>query len=214
MKQNNHPSVSKITIQKLLYFTYLLAPIKKAIFKTIKFVIQKRGPYSKDIQNVIDHLLARGIIDIVKYHKLNGNNSIAYYKICEGGEYIVKSLEKYSKEEEKIWWINTIVKISILYSTEKELMEDDKFSGMDKIVRLVYQDPTFLDAKKSQHFKTLIELDNIEHPTAKMISFTKDFIEKNDTGIDNTNERRLFEIILIAFFELLYSNYLNSIIDE
>ena len=61
--------VSKIALQKLLYLASALAPIKEVVLEFLHFIYQKRGPYSKDIQNAVDHLVALGVVDVVSFKR-------------------------------------------------------------------------------------------------------------------------------------------------
>lgn len=205
--------VSKIGLQKLLYLSKVLAPVKDIILETIKFLSYIRGPYSKDIQNITDQLVAIGLANITEFKTTRGRNTISYYKITEGGEQVIEKLTKYSKEEEKLWWIGVIVKCATIYSKESFLNEDHEFSDLDKIVRLVYQEPTFLEIRSkentTQRFNsTLIDYEDYNNPTQELIKFTKQYIKKHQ--LYNQEERLTAEFVLVAFFEFLCSSYLNS----
>src|SRR4051812_38083269 len=97
-------AASKIVIQKLLYLSACLAPIKDIILAFLKFTRIQRGPYNGEIQNILDHLVAYDLVKIVQFRVIHDKNSIGYYQITEGGKNAVKKLTNYSVEEEKHWW--------------------------------------------------------------------------------------------------------------
>ncbi len=204
----NNP-VSKLGVQKLLYLSASLAPIKEIILSFLKFRSMQRGPYSKNIQNILDHLVAYDLVQITSFKVLFQNNSIAYYQITNGGIEAVNQLVKYSKEEEKYWWINSVTQIANIYSQEEELQKYKEFTGIDNIVKLVYQDPTFVKVKEDRNFKALIDFKSKEGITYQLIKFTENYIKKNKEIFSYKNDRKKSELILIAFFEFLFSKYLD-----
>ena len=205
---NKGKSVSKIALQKLLYLSAALAPVKEIILSIIRFQRIQRGPYSKNIQNIVDHLVAYGLVDIKDFEIIKDKNAITFYEIAEGGINAVEKLLKYSVEEEKYWWISCISKLSLMYSELDSAENDDEFSGLDKIVRLVYQDYTFKQTKENSFFRALIDFNDKNKPTAQTIEFVKNYIAKNKEMFSFKNERFEAELILTAFFNHFYNNYL------
>ncbi|WP_426479362.1 hypothetical protein ACP3T3_07900 [Chryseobacterium sp. CBSDS_008] len=201
-------SVSKIALQKLLYLSAALAPVKEIILSIIRFQRIQRGPYSKDIQNIVDHLVAYGLVEIKDFEIIKDKNAIALYEIAEGGIHAVERLLQYSVEEEKYWWISCISKLSLIYSELDSAENDNEFDGLDKIVRIVYQDYTFKETKENSHFRALIDFNDTDKPTAQTIKFVKEYIEENRDMFSFTNERFEAELILTAFFNHFYNNYL------
>ncbi|OPC29192.1 hypothetical protein [Elizabethkingia miricola] len=205
---NKGKAVSKIALQKLLYLSAALAPIKEIILSIIRFQRIQRGPYSKDIQNIVDHLVAYELVNITEFKVIKDKNAIAVYEIAEGGINAVDKLLKYSVEEEKYWWISCISRLSLMYSEFDSAENDDEFEGLDKIVRIVYQDYTFKQTKDNSYFRALIDFNDVDKPTAYTIKFVKDYIESNRELFSFTNERYEAELILAAFFNNFYNNYL------
>lgn len=206
--ENRGKSVSKIALQKILYLSGALAPIKEIILSIIRFQRIQRGPYSKDIQNIVDHLVAYGLVEITEFKVIKDKNAIAVYKISEGGQNAVSKLREYSIEEEKYWWISCICKLSLMYAEFDSAENDDEFEGLDKIVRIVYQDYTFKETKENSYFRALIDFDDPDQPTAKTIQFVKGYIDENRNMFSFTNERFEAELILTAFFNQFYNNYI------
>jgi hypothetical protein len=202
--------ISKIGVQKLLYLSASLSPIKDIVLSIVKFISEKRGPYSKDIQNTLDHLVAYDLVKITEYRVFSNHSSIAFYQITEGGLAAIDSLIHYNKEEEVYWWINLITRISNLYVDEDEMKSENHFSGMDKIVKLVYQDPTFKSIREHQGKYALIDLNIRNGLTYDLVRIAKNFIIENESNFDSLNERNKVELIVLSFFEFLFSNYLSE----
>jgi uncharacterized protein YwgA len=201
-------SVSKIALQKLLYLSGALAPIKEIILSILKFQRIQRGPYSKDIQNIVDHLVAYGLVKITEFRVIKDRNSSAFYQITSGGQNAVQQLIAYSTEEEKYWWITCISRLSLMYAELDSADDDNEFHGLDKIVRIVYQDYTFKETKENSYFRALIDFNETDGPTARTIEFVKDYIETNRNMFSFENERDEAELILVAFFNHFFNNYL------
>ncbi|WP_312334721.1 hypothetical protein [Sphingobacterium sp.] len=205
---NEGKSVSKIALQKLLYLSAALAPVKEIVLSIIRFQRIQRGPYSKNIQNIVDHLVAYGLVQIAEFKVIKDKNAIALYEIAEGGINAVNKLLRYSVEEEKYWWISCISRLSLMYSELDFAEKDDEFDGLDKIVRIVYQDYTFKETKDNSYFRASIDFNDVDKPTANTIKFVKNYIKNNSELFSFDNERYEAELILAAFFNNFYNNYL------
>ncbi len=197
-------SLSKLSLQKLIYLSGALAPIKRIILEYLHFITEKRGPYSKDIQNTVDHLSAIGLVEITRFEKVKGG-SLANYRISKAGQAVVDLLIQYPKEADKYWWISLVTKLVFSYFHGEGL----KGKTDEKIKSLVYQDPTYKELKVKGLFQHLIELDNEESVTYKLISSMKQYIEKCRI-ITISHDRRGAEILLSTFFEYLYISYLSE----
>lgn len=209
-KSGTNEELSKLGLQKILYLSSALSSVKNIIIDNIEFLSEKRGPYSKDIQNLMDHLVANDLVNISQFKTQNHNKkySIAYYKISGAGKSIVEQLRKYPKEEEKHWWIDIITQLSLSFSKNRDLIEYSKFEGLDVIVDLVYQDPTFKYVREHQNFRAIIN--NRENDkTQEMILFIKDYLQEN-IDLATNNERHIAEYITISIFEYLLHNFIEE----
>ena len=184
---------------------FRLVRVRDITLEYIKFITEKRGPYSKDIQNTVDHLVATGLVSIQSFERVKGG-SLANYKITEAGQEAIKLLRLYNVEDEKHWWISLITNMAFTYYFVDEL----KGTNDDKIKTLVYQDPTYKKLKRSGYFHSLIELDDPENLTYQLIQFIKTHAENNVTSTRDANPRRVAEIIILTFFEYLYVSYLKE----
>ena len=209
-KSTNNP-ISKLGMQKLLYLSASLAPLKEVILSIIKFLSYKRGPYSKEIQNTLDHLVAYNLVKITEFKVFSEKSASALYIITEDGINVVNTLTKYNKEEELNWWIDIIVKISNIYAIELDIGDTKEFTGIEKIVKLVYQDPTFKNVKDNQVNSELIDLSQKEGMTYQLIEFFKNY--QLHHNIPNfCSERNKIEFWLLTFFEFLFSKHLDEVV--
>jgi hypothetical protein len=198
-------TLSKLSLQKLLYLSGGLAPIKRVILEYLHFITEKRGPYSKDIQNTVDHLVAMGLVEITHFETFRGG-SLANYRISKVGQTVVDLLLQYPEEAEKCWWISLVTKLVFSYFYGEGL----RGKNDEKIKSLVYQDPTYKDLKLKGLFHHLIELDDQKSVTFKLISAMKEYITKHMPATSKSDDRRSAEILLSAFFEYLYINSLSE----
>jgi uncharacterized protein YwgA len=177
-------TLSKLSLQKLLYLSGALAPIKRVILEYLHFITEKRGPYSKDIQNTVDHLVAMGFVEITRFETFRGG-ALANYRISKVGQTVVDLLLQYPKEAEKCWWISLVTKLVFSYFYGEGL----RGKNDEKIKSLVYQDPTYKDLKLKGLFHHLIELDDQKSVTFKLISAMKEYITKHMPATSKSDDR-------------------------
>lgn len=200
--------VSKIGIQKIFYLSQVLEPIRDIADQVVKFVRNFRGPYSKELQNELDHLCAYGLVDLVKFEVIQGKNSIAVYQIGVGGINAVNELIKYSKEEDRFWWISTIVRsCNLFFDNEVFDNENNEYNGFDNIVNLVYQDPTFKEYEE-RNIRTLIELGD-DTVTASLLKQSIQHFQ-NLHNANEINERNVTEFLILGYFNYLLGKYIES----
>lgn len=203
-------AVSKVGIQKIYYLSSLLSPIKDIVMTIIRFYSQLRGPYNAEIQNTLDQLVAHGLVDVCAFQTLNYNAALSEYKINNEGRKVVDLLIKYPKEEEKNWWISFITKCTFLYSKENLYDQSKEYKGFDTIVNLVYKDSTYEIIKKNARKNYPIDINDKSLPTNELIKFVKDHIESNRLNLNLGDERNTAEIIILTYFEFLYSKFIES----
>ncbi|MEL1254074.1 hypothetical protein AAEO57_09830 [Flavobacterium sp. DGU38] len=203
-------TVSKVGIQKIYYLSSLLSPIKNIVMSIIRFYSQLRGPYNYEIQNTIDQLVAYGLIDVCAFQTLNYNAALSEYRINLEGKKVVNSLIKYYKEEEKNWWINFITKCTFLYSRENLYDKNMDYQGFDTIVNLVYKDSTYEVIKKNSKKNYPIDIDNKNLPTNELINYVKNYVEVNKKNLNFGSERQTAEIIILTYFEFLYTKFIEA----
>ena len=202
--------ISKIGVQKSIYLCEVLAPLKEIIFSFLNFIYHKRGPYSADIQNILDHLVALGAVELVSFERY-GKSAFANYKISETGENLVKNLIMDSAEEEKFSWINLVLKIVDAY---KDIFGIGKnFKNVDKIIDLVYQEPSFKEVQKKGRGE-FIPVGYEKNLTIKLLEFLKKIENEEIPVLLKRKPHKDLETILLMFFEYLYLEFLSNRCEE
>ena len=205
-RSHGEGTLSKLSLQKLLYLSGALAPIKRLVVEFRHFITEKRGPYSKDIQNTVDHLVAIGLAEITHFRKIK-RGSLANYRISGSGQAAVDLLIQYPKEADRCWWISLVTRLIFSYIVGEGLQGKDD----EKIKSLVYQDPTYKSLRIKELFHHLIELEDENGVTHKLVSSMKEYMGKNRATGSEISRGRSAEILLSTFFEYLYLNYLSEI---
>jgi len=199
------PFLSKIGIQKCIYLSEILSPLKEIILSFLNFIHLHKGPYSKDIQNILDHLVALDGIEVDSF----GKYSYVNYKITEAGKYLVENLIYDPIEEEKLQWIRIVMKLIDAYKDAYGLSEE--YQGIDKIIGLVYQEPSFYEIKQRSGKRELIPIiGDKDTLTMELIHFLEKVEEALPPKFDREKYKLDLETILLAFFEYLYVEYLSE----
>ena len=84
VRKLNLSNISKIGVQKCIYLCEILSPLREIILSFINFIYWHRGPYSKDVQNLLDYLVSIDAVNVVSFSTY-GANSYANYMITEAG---------------------------------------------------------------------------------------------------------------------------------
>jgi len=203
----NWPYISKIGVQKCLYLSEILSPIKEIILAFLNFIYLHKGPYSKDVQNILDNLAALNAIEVTSFTTTNGN-SYADYKITESGRTLVENLTLYPLEKDKLSWIQAVMKVVDAYKGCYGLNE--QYQGVDRIIDLVYQEPTFKEIKQRQAKREIIPFGKENKLTTELINFLKTIEQGLPDKFDRSKYKLNMETILLSFFEYLYVEHLSE----
>lgn len=201
------PCMSKIGVQKCLYLSEILSPIKEIILAFLNFIYLHKGPYSKDVQNILDNLAALNAIEVTSFTTTNGN-SYADYKITESGRTLVENLTLYPLEEDKLSWIKAVIKVVDAYKGCYGLNE--QYQGVDRIIDLVYQEPTFKEIRQRQAKREIIPFGEKNKLTTELINSLKTIEQGLPDRFDRSIYKLNVETILLSFFEYLYVEHLSE----
>ena len=201
------PFLSKIGIQKCIYLSEVLSPLKKIILSFMDFIYLHKGPYSKDIQNILDHLVSMNAIEVDSFstHK---KNLYVNYKITEIGESLVENLIYDPMEKEKLEWIRIVMRLIDAYKDAFDLSQE--YGGVDKIIDLVYQEPSFYEIKQRNGKGELIPMGDKNNLTMELIHFLEKVEEALPRRFNREKYKLDWETVLLAFFEYLYVKYLSE----
>jgi len=198
--------ISKIGVQKCIYLSEILAPLKEVILSFLNFVYAKRGPYSKDIQNWLDYLVSLGAIEVVKFVKYD-RSTFVNYKISESGKMIVESLITDAQEKEKYEWIKLVLRVINAYKDASGIGR--RYEGVDKIIDLVYEEPSFREVQTKGRGE-FIQMTVKDNQTAKLMDFLKNIEKTELPQILKKEPKSDLETILVMFFEHLYLDFLSE----
>ena len=215
VKKTSVEHLSRLTIQKVLYLSGALAPLKDVFLEYLRFNIEQLGPYTGDIQETVDHLVGIGLVDIIYFKRTKPRGAKkagarSHYMISYTGQEVVNRLVIYRHEEEKAWWISIVTGLSYSY------LAADGLSGTvdDKIKSIIYQDPTYTTYKKKNVFKKLIDLSDKSNFTYQFTVFLKSYSHESNVIPPDIPERKQVEIMLLTFMEYLYTGVLNETIND
>ncbi|MFW6172236.1 MAG: hypothetical protein ACOC5T_00625 [Elusimicrobiota bacterium] len=198
--------ISKIGVQKTIYLSEILAPFKNVVLSFLNFIYHYKGPYSKDIQNSLDYLVSCGALEITKFVQY-GKVTYVNYKISESGKKIVEALLNYNEEREKYDWMIIVLKLIDAYKEAFRIGKD--YKDVDKIIDLVYEDPSFKFAKKKGRGE-FVRMDTENNATLKFLKFLKEIEERKLPKILKRKPTDDIETIMLMFFEYLYLEFLKS----
>ena len=162
------PFLSKLAIQKCIYLCEVLSPLKEIILSFLNFICHFKGPYSKDIQNILDHLVAMNAIEALSFSTYK-KSSYVNYKITKAGKTLVENLIDDYVEKEKLQWIRIVMRLIDAYKDAYGLSEE--YQGIDKIIGLVYQEPSFYEIKQRSGKRELISMGDRDTLTMELIHF-------------------------------------------
>lgn len=206
------PFLSKIAIQKCIYLSEVLSPLKKIILSFLNFIYLHRGPFSKDISNISDYLVSINAIEVDSFSTYK-KNSYVNYKITEAGKSLVENLIYDTMEKEKLEWIRIVMRLIDAYKDAYRLDEKYRgieYQGVDKILCLVYQEPSFYEIKQRNAKRELIPMGDKNTLTMELIHFLEKVEEALPPKFDREKYKLNLETILLAFFEYLYVEYLSE----
>jgi len=202
------PFLSKIGIQKCIYLSEVLSPLKEVVLSFLNFIYLHKGPYSKDIQNILDHLVSMNAIEVDSFSTYKKKNSYVNYKITEAGKSLVENLIYDPLEKEKLQWIRIVLRLIDAYKDAFDLSEE--YRGVDKIIGLIYQEPSFCEIKQGNRKEELIPMGDKNTLTMELIHFLEKVGETLPSSFDRVKYKLDLETVLLAFFEYLYVEYLSE----
>lgn len=207
VRKFNLSNISKIGVQKCIYFCEILSPLREIILSFINFIYWHRGPYSKDVQNLLDYLVSIDAVNVVSFSTY-GANSYANYMITEAGCELVENLAFYPKEKERLEWIEIVMRIIRAYTGSTNLGEE--YDGIDKIIDLVYQEPSFKEVRQEKTKHVLLPVGERDNLTMELVYFLERIEENLPKVLDREKYKLNLDTILLSFFEYLYLEYLSQ----
>jgi len=87
---------------------------------------------------------------------------------------------------------------------------NEQYQGVDKIIDLVYQEPTFKEIRLRQAKREIIPFGAKNKLTTELINFLRTIEEELPDRFDKSKYKMNLETMLLSFFEYLYVEYLSE----
>jgi hypothetical protein len=190
--------LTRIQIQKIVYLCEMLAPFRDILVAFLEYRYHHKGPYARDLQNGVDHLVACGLVDLVYYAVApnsrdvpthDGNVEVSQYRISKDGLSMVDALCCWSSNRELR---DLVTAVSQLVDTYE----------LKNVVRLVYQEPTFLRLKTNGLRGNAIYAEGTGNLSTDLLGFL-DELGRNKMKYQHWN----WKALLLAYFEVLWCNH-------
>lgn len=184
--------LGRYQVQKVVYLGEVLAPLRGILAQITEFHYDKNGPYSGDIRDVLDHLVAIRLIDMFNYRVVTGRNrEIARYAISDDGTALVERLvANHQRHQVELAWFQSILTVVDIH-------------GLDRILDLVYQEPTFKTLRLREAKGAPIELEGESNQTLALFALA-------ESAIRTAYQRQPDAEELLC----LYFQYLDTLCDQ
>jgi uncharacterized protein YwgA len=124
-------AVQRIQLQKFIYLQDVFTSVWRVVAKPARFQPEKRGPYDKHIQNAVDALAFRGLVEVTSLSFQEIRQTRSSYRLTPSGQKAVKELI-----------VDTVLHEEFLHA--EEIADEIDRRGWEKIVQIVYSEPTYV----------------------------------------------------------------------
>ena len=183
-------SQTKLQMQKGVYLIQILSPVYEIAESFVKFFSYNHGPYSKELQTAIHHLCCCGLVSLDLYEPWNKGRAL--YSITLKGKSAVIKLSDSLQFRRMLDLSRIISNLIDVY-------------GIENIVRLVYEEPTFKRIKQSGTPNRVIPSEQDKNLTVKLVreleTISKELFHRNNLSVES---------LLLAYFDFLRAKMFNS----
>ena len=148
--------LDRIQVQKVTYLAEVLAPARNLVLEFLSFFPYRHGPYTYELQDTLDHLVGLGLAEITGYQRSQDGSIRSKQRISSEGRAVQQQLIQLRRNAEKHDWILAVCQLVDL-------------TGLDSLVGLVYQEPTFREAVSLRRRGELPILDSELNLTQKLL---------------------------------------------
>jgi len=141
-------SLQRIQLQKLIYLMDVFSAVWREVSKPTSFEPEKRGPWDRQIQNAVDALAFRGLVNIDGINIRKATEIRTQYSLSESGHTVILSLCRQSEIADQL---------QLAHEIAREVGRPHR--GWGTIKRIVYSEPTYVSVKDSGSRRRL-PLDN------------------------------------------------------
>jgi hypothetical protein len=182
--------LNKVQLQKFVYLADVVGYLFEILPPPKAHVTYKRGPFDVGIQNAVDALVFRGLVEASGVRKDSVGNVHAIYGLTSaGGKWIDSTRETQA--------------FSQRWEASSEVGAQLEVHGWSRLVALVYAEPTFISTKAEGFGQKLALNDGMKNSAANLFALL-------DTGLrsgfpESTQNRELMVQMLFRYLDR-YSN--------
>ena len=138
--------LNRVQLQKFIYLADVVGYLFEILPPPRAHVTYKRGPFDVGIQNAVDALVFRGLVEVSSVKKeSNGNIHAIYGLTSAGGKWIDSTRDTQA--------------FSQRWDAASEVAAQLEIYGWSRLVALVYAEPTFISSK-AEGFGQKLALNN------------------------------------------------------
>lgn len=179
--KSQKPRIGRLQLQKYIYLCDTISILWDQTALGSGYKTYKRGPYDPKIQNAVDALAFRGLVDIYTLDTSNKNEVSAFYGITKAG---IKFIQQ----------IINIPPYKKRYSLSKEVSNEITERGWGNILSLVYAEPYYVQEGSIGWGRTLSMNTLLKNVSIRALAFLSDLSRGGTLSKEN---------ITTFFFEML-----------
>ncbi len=181
-------SLNKIRLQKFIYLLDIVGLLYEIFPPRDGHKTYLHGPYDLAIQNAVDALAFRGLVEAIKI-KRNSNGTIrSQYQLTDAGKN----------------WLHKLTRadaFAVRWQAALEVGNKVNARGWQRLVELVYAEPTYVGSRPRGYGQRLITSNGLENSAAFLIKTIENGLAQ---GFEQTSPDR--ELVVELFFRYL-DNY-------
>jgi hypothetical protein len=152
--------LSRIRLQKFIYLLDVMIYLVELLPPSERHLTYKHGPFDAAIQNAVDCLAFRGLVRVVGLHHEADGKTYAKYNLTSAGKTWVNELQSDSQFQ---------VRANVAASIANEVHS----IGWERLVALVYAEPTFVTARAFGYGTELNSHDPLRNSAALVLRTMK-----------------------------------------
>jgi hypothetical protein len=175
--------LTRIQLQKYIYLLDVISPVYAMLSPKDGHLTYKHGPYDATIQNAVDALAFCGLVSIAEVKYFKDKSILSEYELSNAGiSWLTKLI---TKETFETRWETTL-----------EIGSHVNRLGWDRLVDLVYAEPTFLTLRKRGYGVQLRPFDGLENSAAFLLSLI-------EHSFDGSGKKLGRSMLVDSFFRYL-----------
>jgi uncharacterized protein YwgA len=179
--------LNRIKLQKFIYLLDIVGYMYEVLPPATNHMSYNNGPYDPAIQNAVDSLAFRGLVEISDVETLPGGNFSSHYTLTLAGEEWVKTLAEQSV-------------FKLRFEAASIIGKKVENLGWWRLKALAYAEPTYAQKRYSGFGQRIDVTDGTKNTAAYLIGIFNCLLEERN---QNSNLNR--ELAIELFFRFLDS---------